>query len=65
MRKAIFWFGWAIVGLLPIAFAIEVYTQQDLPQIQPWKWAVLAGAVLLIIVSRNRDDVLKHRLALR
>jgi Na+/H+ antiporter NhaD/arsenite permease-like protein len=63
MRKALFWFGWAVLCMLPLAFAIEVYTLQDLPPIQPWKWAVAAAAVLLVIAARNRDDVLKHRVA--
>jgi Na+/H+ antiporter NhaD/arsenite permease-like protein len=63
MRKAFFWFGWAILVALPIAFAVEIYVLQDLPHIQPWKWAIAAAAVLLVIAARNRDEVLKHRIA--
>jgi lipid-A-disaccharide synthase-like uncharacterized protein len=63
MRRALFWIGWAILFVLPIAFALEVYLDQDLPNVQPWKWAILATAVLLIYFSRNRDDVLKHHVA--
>jgi hypothetical protein len=63
MRKALFWFGWAVLCALPIAFAVEVFTLQDLPLIQPWKWAVALAAVLLVVAARNRDDVLKHRVA--
>lgn len=63
MRKQIHRIGWAILFALPIAFAAEVLYEQDLPAIQPWKWAIAAVAVLLIYVSRNRDDVLKHHLA--
>jgi lipid-A-disaccharide synthase-like uncharacterized protein len=63
MRRALFWTGWAVLFALPIAFTLEVIIEQDLPDVQPWKWAILAGAVLLIYFSRNRDDVFKHRLA--
>lgn len=61
MRRFFFWFGWATVFALPMAFAFEIWWIQDLPTIAPWKWAVLVLAVLLIVFSRNRDDVLKHR----
>lgn len=60
MRRFFFWFGWALLIALPLLFAFEVYWIQDLPTIQAWKWAVLVGAVVVIIASRNRDDVLKH-----
>ena len=63
MRRAMFWFGWAVLIMLPIAFTTEVMLVQDLPAVQPWKWAVLLAAVLLVFLARNRDDVLKHRIA--
>ena len=63
MRKQINRTGWAILFTLPVAFIAEALYQQDLPAIQPWKWAIVAAAVLLIYISRNRDDVLKHHLA--
>jgi hypothetical protein len=63
MRKQINRIGWVILSVLPIAFTAEGLYQQDLPAVQPWKWAIAAAAVLLIFVSRNRDDVLKHHLA--
>ena len=63
MRRALFWTGWAILFALPIAFAWEVFLDQDLPSLPPWKWAILATAVLLIYFSRNRDDVFKYHVA--
>ena len=62
MRKALFWIGWAILFALPIVFAIEIYMIQNLPEVQIWKWAILAGAVLLIYFTRNRDEVFKHHI---
>jgi len=63
MRKKLFWFGWSVLFALPILFTIEIIMQSDLPDVQPWKWAILAGAVVLIYFSRDRDDVFKHRIA--
>lgn len=63
MRKKLFWFGWSILFALPVAFTIEILVLQDLPVVQPWKWAILAGAVVLIYFTRNRDEVFYHRLA--
>lgn len=63
MRKALFWLGWVILFVLPIAFAVEIYIIQDMPSIALWQWGILGAAVLLIYFSRNRDDVLKHHLA--
>ena len=60
MRKFFFWFGWTILILLPIAFTVEIFAIEDLPEIQPWKWALLFGAVILVYFTRNRDDALKH-----
>ena len=63
MRRALYWLGWAILFALPVAFTIEIIVEQDLPDVQPWKWAILAAAVLLTYFARNRDDVLQHHLA--
>jgi hypothetical protein len=63
MRRNLFWTGWGILFALPIAFIAEVLVEQDLPDVSPWKWAILVMAVLLIYFSRNRDDVLKHHVA--
>ncbi|HEX9160946.1 MAG TPA: hypothetical protein VF980_04495 [Thermoanaerobaculia bacterium] len=63
MRRALYWIGWAILFSLPLAFTIEIIVTQDLPAVQAWKWAILAGAVLLTYFARNRDDVLHHHLA--
>lgn len=60
MRRMLFWFGWAVLLLLPVIYGIQIYLVQDLPKIESWKWLALFGAVLLIYVSRDRDDVLKH-----
>lgn len=60
MRKALYTFGWVVLLSLPVIFAIQIYVSQDLPKVEPWKWLVLFGAVLLIYFSRDRDDVLKH-----
>ena len=60
MRKRLFWAGWAVLFALPIVFTIEIIVRQDLPDVQPWKWAILAGAVLLVYFARNTDEVFKH-----
>jgi hypothetical protein len=62
MRKTIFWLGWVILGLLPVAALVEIYLRQDAPVLVPWKLALAPVAVLLIFFARNRDDVLKHRI---
>ena len=62
MRRVVFWTGWAIVSLLPVALVAEIWWRQDLPLMEPWKYAVVFVAVALIIAGRNRDDVLKHHL---
>ncbi len=62
VRKLFVWLGWSALVALPIIFAIEITVIQDLPVVQPWKWAILAGAVLMIYLARNRDDALKHHL---
>jgi hypothetical protein len=30
-------------------------------RLEPWKWAMLAIGIALLWASRDRDDVLKHR----
>jgi lipid-A-disaccharide synthase-like uncharacterized protein len=60
MRKYFFWFGWIVLLVLPVAFAVEIIAIQNLPEIQLWKWGILAGAVLLVYFSRSRDEVFKH-----
>lgn len=62
MRKALFWFGWAVLFALPVIYGIQIYLIQNLPRVEPWKWLVPFAAVVLIYFTRNRDDVLKHRL---
>lgn len=60
LRKLVFWFGWTVLFALPIVFMTEILIIDDLPVIQPWKWAILLAAVLIIYAARNRDDVLEH-----
>lgn len=62
MRRALFWFGWAVLFALPVIYGIQIYLIQNLPRVEPWKWFVPFAAVVLIYLTRNRDDVLKHRL---
>lgn len=60
VRKLFVWFGWSALVALPIIFAIEIMVIQDLPHVQPWKWAILVGAVVMLYLARDRDDALKH-----
>ncbi len=60
MRKKLFWLGWAVLFVLPVLFAIQIYIAQDLPRIELWKWSIPLVAVAMIFLSRERDDVLKH-----
>ncbi len=60
MRRTIFWAGWTIFFLLPIAFVTEALMSQDVPSLPLWKWTVPVIAFLLIVLGRNHDDVLKH-----
>jgi hypothetical protein len=62
MRKTLFWIGWAILFAIPLAAGAEIYLMKDLPDLNAWKLGLLVGAVLLVIFSRNRDEVLKHKL---
>lgn len=60
MRKT--FFCWAVLFAIPLAAGAEIYLSQDLPALTPWKLALFTGAVLMVIVSRNRDEVLKHHI---
>lgn len=60
MRRYLFWFGWIVLFLLPVIYATQIFITEDLPPVEPWKWAILFAAVVLIYFSRNTDDVLKH-----
>jgi len=62
MRKKLFWLGWIVLFALPFAVGADIFLNKDLPTLDPWKLAILAGAVLLVIFSRNRDRVLDHKL---
>jgi hypothetical protein len=62
MRRYVFWFGWGILFLLPVIYGIQIYVTQDLPHVEAWKWFVPLAAVVVILLSRNKDDVLKHHL---
>jgi hypothetical protein len=60
MRKTLYWLGWAVLLVLPVVYAIQIFITQDLPRVEVWKWAIPFAAVVLIYFARNRDDVLKH-----
>lgn len=62
MRKTLFWFGWAVLFVLPVIYGVQILVTQDLPAVQLWQWAIPCVAAVLIFLSRNRDDVLKHHL---
>lgn len=62
MRKKLFWLGWIILFALPVIYGIQIIVTQDLPAVEPWKWAAPFAAALLIWLARNRDDVLKHHI---
>jgi len=59
-RKLVVWLGWSALIVFPIIFAIEIIVIQDLPLVQPWKWAILVGAVFMIYLARDRDNALRH-----
>lgn len=63
MRKTLFWSGWVVLLALPIIYGTQIYISQDIPEVQLWKWAILIGSAIVILFSRNQDDVLKHHLA--
>lgn len=60
MRRKLFWLGWIVLFALPIIYGIQILITQDLPAVEPWKWAIPLAAAVLIYFSRNTDDVLKH-----
>ena len=60
MRKGLFWLGWAVLFGLPVIYVVTAIVIQDLPRVEPWKWGILFGAVVLVFLARNRDEVLKH-----
>lgn len=60
MRKALFWFGWFVLFVLPVLFIAQIIMIDDLPRITAWQWLVPFAAIVLIYFARNRDDVLKH-----
>ena len=63
MRRWLYWSGWTIVLLIPIAFLIEAIRIQDVPPLSLWKVAIAIAGCAMIALGRNRDDVLKHHLA--
>lgn len=62
MRKKLFWLGWVILFAIPFAVGAEICIYQDMPNLTPSKLVLLAAAVLLVILARNRDEVLKHHI---
>ena len=60
MRRIFFWSGWIVLFVLPVIYGIQIVVTQDLPVVQPWKWAFLFAVVVLIFFTRNTDDALKH-----
>ena len=62
MRKFLFWFGCGVLLALPIVYATQIWWTQDLPGVEPWKWAIPAVALVLVYFARSHDDVLRHRL---
>jgi hypothetical protein len=60
MRRKLFWLGWIVLFVLPVIYGIQIYVSQDLPPVEAWKWIIPIAAVLLIVLARDKDDVLKH-----
>jgi len=60
MRRILFWSGWVVLFILPLVYGIQILVTQDLPVVQPWKWAILFATVVMIFFTRNQDEVLKH-----
>ncbi len=60
MRRKLFLFGWIVLFALPVLYVIQIFMINDLPRVEPWKWAILFAAIVLIYFARSRDDVLKH-----
>ena len=63
MQRWMYRAGWTIVLIIPLAFFIEAYMIQDVPHLRAWKIAVAVVGLALILIGRNRDDVLKHHVA--
>ena len=63
MRRWLYWSGWTIVLIIPIAFLAEAILIQDVPGLRIWKIAIAVIGLAMIVLGRNRDDVLKHHLA--
>ena len=61
MRRAIFWLGWSVLAILPLVFVAQIVIADNLPEVELWQWCIPIIAVLMIVGSRNRDEVLKHR----
>jgi len=61
MRKYIFRIACLILSVLPVLYAVEIYRQQDIPAVAPWKWGLLLVTLLTLYFSRNTDEVLRHR----
>lgn len=62
MRKVVFWTGWVIFFMLPIAFLIEIAVEQDMPPLPLWKLGPPLVALALVVFGRSRDDALNHHL---
>jgi hypothetical protein len=62
MRRTLFWLGLTLLIALPFAYGVQIFLTQDLPRVEPWKWAILFGAVMVVYFARNTDEVLRHRL---
>lgn len=60
MRRYVFWFGWGVLIALPLVFVTHGLIIQDIPRVQLWQWFVPLAAILVIYLSRDTDDVLKH-----
>ena len=60
MRKYLHWLAWAILFVLPVAYAFEIWWIQNLPKVELWQWSILFAAVVLLYFSRDRDEVMKH-----
>ena len=60
MRKWLFRFGWTVLFVLPVVYAVQIFVTQDLPKVEPWQWGILFATVVLLYFSRDTDDVLKH-----
>jgi hypothetical protein len=61
MRKWLFRFGWGVLFVLPVIYAVQIFVTQDLPKVELWQWGILFATVVLLYFSRNTDEVLKHR----